>query len=100
MPFDPNKVVFNPNNEDYLEVTGEQAFDLQLASMLAGDRESLAREMGLETEWRFLQRNWIDMTVFVLNLPLVTGLLFMVGMVALFIEFSAPGISSDRWDSI
>ena len=85
--------VFKPNNEDYLEVTGEQAFDLQLASMLAGDRDSLAREMGLETEWRFLQRNWIDMTVFVLNLPLVTGLLFMVGMVALFIEFSAPGIS-------
>ena len=36
---------------------------------------------------------WVDTTVFVLNMPLVTGLLFVVGLVALFIEFSAPGIS-------
>lgn len=85
--------VFKPNNMDYLEVTGEQAVDLQLASMLVQDRDELAKAMGLETDWRFLQRTWIDMTVFVLNTPLVTGLLFMVGMVALFIEFSAPGIS-------
>ena len=85
--------VFKPNKKDYLEVTGEQAVDLQLASMLVQDRDGLAKAMGLKTEWRFLQRNWIDMTVYVLNTPLVTGLLFMVGMVALFVEFSAPGIS-------
>jgi membrane-bound serine protease (ClpP class) len=85
--------VFKPNNNDFLEVTGEKAVDLQLAEMVVQDRDELARELGMAGEWRVLESTWVDTTVFVLNMPLVTGLLFVVGLVALFIEFSAPGIS-------
>ena len=87
------KEVFKPNDKDFLEVTGELAVELQLAEMVVQDREELARAMGVQGEWRVLQRNWVDTTVFILNMPLVTGVLFLLGLVALFIEFSAPGIS-------
>jgi len=34
----------------------------------------------------------VDAAVTILNLPLITGLLFVIGLVALYVEFSAPGI--------
>ena len=85
--------VFKPNDKDFLEVTGELAVELQLAERVVQDRQELARAMGIQGEWRVLQRTWVDTTVFILNMPLVTGVLFLLGLVALFVEFSAPGIS-------
>jgi membrane-bound serine protease (ClpP class) len=39
-----------------------------------------------------LEATGLDTAVTILNLPLVTGVLFVVGLVALLIEFSAPGV--------
>ena len=85
--------VFKPNDKDFLEVTGQQAVSMSLADMNAEDRRQLADQLDYSGSWQELRRTWVDTTVFILNAPLVTGLLFLVGMIALFVEFSAPGIS-------
>ena len=91
--WDVKEPVFKPNNKDFLEVTGTRAVELGLANAVAQDRQELATLLGMAGEWHVLQRTWIDTTVYVLNTPLVTVLLFLIGMVALFVEFSAPGVS-------
>lgn len=85
--------VFKPNDKDFLEVTGLQAVSISLADMNVEDRRQLADQLNYSGSWLELRRTWVDNMVFILNSPLVTVLLFLVGMVALFVEFSAPGIS-------
>lgn len=77
---------------NFLEVNGKRAVELRLAVAAVNDREALREHLGLDTPWIVLERGAKDWFVFVLNLPLVTGLLLVVGLVALFIELSSPGI--------
>jgi membrane-bound serine protease (ClpP class) len=44
-------------------------------------------------EFTVLEWTAVDTTILILNNPWVTGLLFVVGLIALYVEFSAPGIS-------
>ncbi len=87
------KPILESRESHFLEVNGRRAIELQLAEELAEDRAELADVVGLAQRPLVLQATSIDTAVFVLNLPFVTGLLFVIGLVALYIEFSAPGIS-------
>ncbi|MEM8677933.1 MAG: NfeD family protein [Planctomycetota bacterium] len=77
----------------FLEVNGRTAVDLKLANGLADSREQLRKRYGLgEDDVIVMETDWVDGLVMILNMPIVTGLLFVVGLIALYIEFSAPGI--------
>lgn len=76
----------------FLEVHGREAVALGLAQGLAESREALAQRYRIEGELRVLQATGVDTAVYVLNLPVVTGLLFVLGLIALYFELSSPGI--------
>ena len=86
------KPVLESREDKFLEVNGLRAVELGLAEGNASSREELRQRYGLDDEWIVLKPTGLDTAVYVLNWPLVTGLLFVIGMVALYIEFSAPGI--------
>jgi membrane-bound serine protease (ClpP class) len=77
----------------FLEVNGRRAVELGLAEGIAADRAELSQVLGLAEPPLVLKATGVDTAVFILNLPLITGLLFVVGLVALYIEFASPGIS-------
>ncbi len=85
--------VFESREKYFLQVSGQRATELQLAEGTAGDRHELLEQLGIQAELTVLKPTAVDAAVFLLNLPLITGLLFVVGLVALYVELSAPGIS-------
>ena len=87
------KPVFESREKYFLQVNGRRALELQLAEGTARDVEQLTRQLGVAGELQVLRPTAVDTAVFILNLPLITGLLFVVGLVALYAELSAPGIS-------
>ncbi len=91
--WEKGKPVIESRKEHFLEVNGERAIELQLGEGNAADRDELKQLLGLAEDPLVLESSGMDTAVFVLNLPIVTGLLFVIGMIALYIEFSAPGIS-------
>jgi len=76
----------------FLTVSGERAVALTLGDFLCDSREQLRKELHLADDWIIAEPNWVDQTIIILNTRFVTGLLFVIGMIALFVEFSAPGI--------
>lgn len=76
----------------FLEVHGREAVELGLAQGLAESRDELKQRYGIEGELRVLSATGIDTAVYILNLPLMTGILFVVGLIALYFELSSPGI--------
>ena len=76
----------------FLEVNGQEAMQLGLAQKLAANRDELKRRYGVSDELRVLQPTGVDTAVYILNLPLVTGALFVMGLIALYFELSSPGI--------
>jgi membrane-bound serine protease (ClpP class) len=78
----------------FLEVTGRRAVDLQLAAATAESRQQLAARYGLrESDLVVFEADWVDTSVMILSSWPITMLLFIVGVIALYIELSAPGIS-------
>lgn len=76
----------------FLTVNGERAVELKLAQGTANTREELKARYPVANELLVLKPSGVDTAVTILNWPLVTGLLFVIGLVALYIEFSAPGL--------
>jgi membrane-bound serine protease (ClpP class) len=76
----------------FLEVNGRRAVELTLAEGNAESREQLQQLLGLAEPPRVIEPSGVDTAVYILNWPWVTGLLFVVGLVALYIELSTPGI--------
>ena len=76
----------------FLEVHGKEAVELGLAQGLAEGREQLKQRYQIEGDLRVLEHTGVDLAVYILNLPLITGLLFVLGLLALYVEFSSPGI--------
>ena len=79
--------------ELFLTLNGRRAMELKLSEGLAMDRLDLIDRFHLDTDFLELQIRAVDVAVLILNNPWVTGLLFVVGLVALLVELSAPGIS-------
>ena len=82
------------SRKDYfLTVSGARAVELTLGDFTCESREQLRKELHLADGWIIAEPNWVDQTIIILNTRFVTGLLFVIGIIALFVEFSAPGIS-------
>ncbi len=79
--------------KQFLTVNGARAVEIGLADTIASDKQELAKEFKFElTEARMFKRTTTDSVVYYLNTSLVTGLLVIIGMVALYFELSAPGL--------
>jgi len=78
--------------DNFLELSGTRAVELGLAQGNASSREDLKRRYRFPGELLVFEHSGVDTAVYILNSPWVTGLLFVVGLVALYIELSAPGI--------
>jgi membrane-bound serine protease (ClpP class) len=76
----------------FLELSGKRVKELGLASANIDRRDKLTEYFHLESPPLVLKPNAVDTTVFWLNHWLVTGLLLVVGLVALMYELSAPGV--------
>jgi membrane-bound serine protease (ClpP class) len=74
----------------FLEVTGADAVELGLAEGLETDRRQLARRFSLDA-LEVLQPSATDTAIDILNSWWITGLLLVLGLVGLYIEFTMPG---------
>ena len=84
--------VFESREDTFLTVTGTRAVELGLADSEAEALEDLRDRYGWSGDLLILKPTAVDTTVFVLNLPAITFLLLIIGLIALYVEFSAPGI--------
>jgi membrane-bound serine protease (ClpP class) len=67
--------------------------ELQLADRTVGDRTELAQSYQVTQPLVVLEDSLTDRTVELLNTPLITGLILVIGAIALYLELSAPGIT-------
>jgi membrane-bound serine protease (ClpP class) len=79
-------------DDRFLQVNGTRAVELGLAEGNTSGLDELIRRYRLKDEPLFIEYTGVDTAVYYLNSPWITGLLFVVGLVALYIELSAPGI--------
>ncbi|NQT37517.1 MAG: peptidase [Planctomycetes bacterium] len=91
--WEQGELVHESRKDAFLEASGQRAVELGLADGTATDRQALAQRYRLGDNLTVVEWGGVDTVVMILNTPLVTVLLFVVGLVALYIEFSAPGIS-------
>lgn len=85
-------LVEESNEGRFLEVNGNRAVELGLATVTLDSRSALKERFNLEEGFTVYKKTATDVAVFWLNLPIITGLLFVLGLIALYLEFSAPGI--------
>jgi membrane-bound serine protease (ClpP class) len=85
------KPVLESGDGHFLEVNGTRAVELGLASTTVADRTELAHRYHLDG-LRVIEPSLVDTAVYILNMQFVTGLLFVVGLIALYVEVSAPGV--------
>lgn len=85
------ELVLESQKGRFLEVSGTRAVELQLASAVVAGEDELRARYHVEGPWLEYQPNTADKAVYVLGLWWVTGLLFVVGLVGLLYELSAPG---------
>ena len=92
-PNPPWKLVSESGPERFLTLSGQRAIELGIAQGSQSSREDAARELGFETKkLRVYRPTTTDTVVYVLNNPYVTALLVLFGLVALYFEFSSPGM--------
>jgi len=84
--------VLESREGNFLEVSGRRAVELTLAEGTANNRQELQQQLGLAQMPRVIKPTGVDTAVYVLNWPWITALLFVVGLVALYVEMSTPGI--------
>ncbi|NIP85863.1 MAG: peptidase, partial [Planctomycetales bacterium] len=84
--------VLESRQKKFLEVNGRRAVELQLAQGQAASLEELRQLVDFAGDPLVFTWSGLDTTVLILNHGLVTALLIVVGLVALFVELSSPGI--------
>ena len=86
------ELVEESNEGRFLEVNGKRAVELGLADANQEDRDGLKDAFDLEVDFVVYRKTATDVAVAWLNFPLITGLLFVIGLIALYLEFLSPGI--------
>ncbi|QEG39518.1 NfeD family protein [Roseimaritima ulvae] len=86
------KPVFESKENRFLTLSGRRAVELGLANGNVDDTEALARLLNAEYPITEVRPGKLDTAVVILNDPIVTGLLLIVGLGALVFELSAPGL--------
>lgn len=76
----------------FLTVSADRAVELQLAEGTFANEAALLQSFQIERLER-TEFTWVDRLVFVLNWQIISALLLIVGLIGLYLEFAAPGIS-------
>jgi membrane-bound serine protease (ClpP class) len=76
----------------FLTISGSRATELGMANGTFEDENELMKALNIETVVQ-TKINWVDKLVFLLNRPWITVLLLLAGLIGLYIEMAAPGIS-------
>ena len=76
----------------FLTLDGERTVELGLGSANVNNLDELKTHLNIEGNVRVIEWTTVDIVVLILNHPIITGLLFVIGLVALYVELSAPGI--------
>ncbi len=73
-----------------ITVDGERAHALKISETPVQGVDELKERLGipLDMDFRKIERTWVDTLVFVLNTDVVTGLLFFVAVVCIYLELS------------
>jgi membrane-bound serine protease (ClpP class) len=93
-PGAPWQLVPEAGAERFLTLSGQRAKQLGIAQRFAQNRLEVLRSFpGAElSDVTELRHTTTDTIIYYLNTPLITGLLLVAGLVALYMELSAPGI--------
>ncbi len=86
------KPVLESRAEHFLEVSGKRAVELKLADATVDSLSQLKTRYEPLEAWTELKWSSFDTLVLVLNHPIATGILLVVGLVALYLELAAPGL--------
>ena len=79
----------------FLTMSGQRTVELGMGQGSASTRAAIAEEFKFEPkDLRVYRQTTTDSTVYFLNLPLVTGLLILIGLIAFYFEMSAPGLGA------
>jgi membrane-bound serine protease (ClpP class) len=80
------------DKDNFLTLNGEQAQGLQLAGDLVDSYEGLKTVCGLEDiDVMEVTPTWVDTLIWVLNLPVVSVILIIGGILGLYLELKLPG---------
>ena len=73
-----------------ITVSGTRAHELLIAQPPVQDQDELKARLGIpqDVEFKSVGRTWVDSLVFNLNTPFVTGLLFFLAIVCIYIEMA------------
>lgn len=94
-PEPPWTLIPETGPDRFLTLSGQRAQELGLAQHFATNRESMAEELGIEeNSIKVYRYTATDSVIYYLNKPFITALLVLVGLIALYVEFSAPGIGA------
>ena len=92
-PEAPWTLIEESGPERFLTINGSRAHELGVAQTIAEDMPAFNKEFGLEaSKIKYFKRTATDSIVYWLNSPFITGLLVVIGFIALYVELSAPGI--------
>ena len=75
-----------------LQLDGDEAVELALVRSVVRDFREFKGIYGLENDPTLIEPGWADLVVDALNSPWLTGMLLVLGGLALYIELQAPGI--------
>jgi membrane-bound serine protease (ClpP class) len=87
------------SEKEILTLTAARAKEYGIARAVVSDINEAIAFLGVRDNVKFssklirLEPNWSEQLVRMLNHPTVTGILFMIGMLAVYIELKAPGVS-------
>ena len=92
-PTAPWELIPESGPERFLTLSGQRTLQLGLAQGMTTNPEALANEFNFQqNSIKVYSLQLADKIAHVLNNPIVTVLLILFGMIALYIEFSAPGL--------
>lgn len=86
------KPIREAGGRTFFTATGARAVELGLADLTVDRRDDLAKAIGAVEPMPLIRGTWIDTLLLILNAPFVTGILLVIGLVALVIEFGSPGL--------
>lgn len=94
-PTAPWKLIPETGPERFLTLSGQRTLQLGLAQGLAPTPDALANEFNFPKDSiKVYSLKLTDKVAYLLNNPIITAMLILFGMVALYFEFSAPGLGA------
>ncbi len=90
--FEQPQLIPESGQDRFLTIGAERAHQLQLCDLVVKSRGDFESRLRADA-WVRARLRWIDATVYLLNRPWLTMLLLVIGLIGIYLEFAAPGIS-------